>query len=533
MNPMRTSLLLIVVAALTACPSPNPEPGDGGHGGVDARVTLLDGSTLLGDTGSATQPDAGVGASDSGSVPHGDSGLPTSGDAGQVPVAACSEVTASAPDPQNYDALLGCLRNPAESSTDQQQAVKVFVAAVESHGGFPIRAGGDAVFVYVRDPAYDGEISNGRRGDPLRLAGELNGWTPAALSSEKAGFFHLRVPFAGDGSKRWGYKFVAKDGSGQDVWFADPFARRFLYDANGEISLVVGEDSVGHLEWIRSVHATLLGNDRSIVLYVPRGYDSAAASARRYPVVYMHDGNNLFDPTAIWGGWKADVVADEEIGQGRAKEFLVVGVPNNSDRMNEYTHTADTVDNKVYPGKGAQYADFLVHDLKPLIDARYRTLTDKPNTAILGSSLGGLISYYVGLQYPDLFKYVGGMSSTFGWGMPPNKTVLDLYAGTADLGSRGQVFYLDSGGSPPPGGIANCTYTLADDSGDSDNYCVTLKMKDLLVAAGYDTFPDDPSADRLTPDGVNILHWWESGAQHNEAAWNARLPMAFRLFFRP
>ncbi|HEY3450812.1 MAG TPA: alpha/beta hydrolase-fold protein [Myxococcales bacterium] len=525
---MRWSLLPLL-AALAACPSPAPDPTDGGsaapdaHGSGDGSVSTQDSGVPLGDTGPSRadagqplQPDAG----------------PGSPDGGEPPLVACSQVISSAPDPQNYDAILGCLRNPAETAAAQQQAVKVFVSAVESHGGFPIRAGGDAIFVYVRDPAYDDGVSAGERQDPVRLAGEHNGWIPATLTAEKASFFHTRSAFGGDGSQRWGYKFVARDGASQDVWFADPLARRYVYDANGRLSLVVGEDALGHLEWIRSVHATRLDNDRPIYLYVPRGYDSAAAATRKYPVLYMHDGNNLFDPAAMWGGWQADAVADDEISNGRAKEFLIVGAPNNSDRMNEYTHTADTVGGDVYPGKGAQYADFLVHDLKPLVDARYRTLADKANTGVLGSSLGGLISYYIGLQYPDVFKYVGGMSSTFGWGLPPNKTVLDLYAETADLGTRGQVFYLDSGGGPPPVGTP-CSYTLADDSGDLDNYCVTVKMKDLLVAAGYDTFPDDPSAARLTPDGVEILHWWEDGAQHNEAAWHLRLPRTFRLFFRP
>lgn len=531
---MRWSLIL-VVAALAACPGPSPEPADGGQAASDAR-SFRDAGAASADAGAALDSgvlaaDGGASPGDGGPVPD-DAALPPP-DGGEPPVVACSQVTSSAPDPQNYDAILGCLRNPAEAAAAQATAVQVFVSAVESHGGFPIRAGGDAVFVYVRDAAYDPGVSDGMRKDPVRLAGEFNAWSPTAMTAEKAGFFHAQAPFSGDGSKRWGYKLVAKDGAGQDVWFADPFARRFVYDANGELSLVTGEDAVGHLEWLRRVHATQLDNDRPVYLYVPRGYDSPASAARRYPVLYMHDGNNLFFPDAMWGGWKADAVADDEIGHGRAKEFIIVGAPNNADRMNEYTHTADTVGGTVYPGKGAQYADFLVHDLKPLVDARYRTLADKANTGVLGSSLGGLVSYYIALQHPDVFKYVGGMSSTFGWGMPPNQTILDLYAGATDLGTRGQVFYLDSGGSPPPGGVGDCTYTLADDSGDSDNFCVTLRMKDILVAAGYDTFPDDPSADRLTPDGVDILHWWEDGAQHNEAAWNERLPMTFRLFFRP
>jgi hypothetical protein len=257
-------------------------------------------------------------------------------------------------------------------------------------------------------------------------------------------------------------------------------------------------------------------------------------------VVYMHDGNNLFDPAqprSAPTSWQAGAVAEAEIGAGHVRPFVIVGPANTDDRMNEYTHTADTVDGTTYPGKGDAYADFLIHDLKPLVDQRWRTRSGAADTGILGSSLGGLISYYVGLKHPEVYKYVGGMSSTFGWGSPPSQTVLLLYAATADLQSRGQVYYLDNGGNAPPGGASTCTYDLADDAGDSDNWCVTLKMKETLVGLGVDTFPVDPAAVPLVssapPAPIDVLHYWEPGALHTEASWNARLPMAFRLFFQP
>lgn len=513
---MRKLALLLALAGLAACPEPEGDPADAGR--LDARPFL---------------PDCGCGAPDAGE--------PGPADAA-VPLGPCSAVKADQAAAAAYDSVLACVRNPAEQPSAKQAAVATFVTAVESHGGFPIAIGDDFVFAYVRDPAFDAEddrendaedYAAARRAGPIRVAGDFNAWQPAlTLAAENADLFHARASLPGAAGKRWGYKFVARDGAGQDVWFSDPLSRRFAYDDNGRISFVRGGDTKGHLEWIRSVHATKLGNDRPVYLYVPRGYDTAT---RSYPVLYMHDGNNLFDvsvPRAAFAAWGADAVAEAEIGAGRAREFLIVGPANTDDRMNEYTHTADTVGGDVYPGKGAAYADFLVFDLKPLVDARYRTLTGFADTGLLGSSLGGLISYYVALEYPQVFKYVGGMSSTFGWGSTPGQTVLDLYAATSGLGTRGHVYYLDSGGQPPPNGAA-CTYTLADDSGDSDNYCVTLKMKDLLVAAGYDTFPDDPTASRLTPDGIEVLHYWQPGAPHNEVSWNARLPMAFRLFFRP
>jgi hypothetical protein len=170
-----------------------------------------------------------------------------------------------------------------------------------------------------------------------------------------------------------------------------------------------------------------------------------------------------------------------------------------------------------------------VHDLKPRIDARWRTEPGRASTGILGSSLGGLISFYLGLRYPDVFRYVGGMSSTFDWGKIglTNPTVLDLYSGTADLGTHDQVYYLDSGGGPPASG------PCVNPGDGSDNYCSTTAMVAILGMKGIQTFPLDPNAVPLMPANIDIYHWWEPNAQHNETSWHARVHRPLRLFFRP
>ena len=261
---------------------------------------------------------------------------------------------------------------------------------------------------------------------------------------------------------------------------------------------------------------------------MPRGYDFGSD---RYPVLYMHDGNNLFDvaqPQSAGISWDVDGVEELETTAGLVKPHLVVGVPNNANRFGEYTHVQETVEGQRLGGDGAKYGEFLVQELKPLIDARYRTRPEREHTAILGSSLGGLISYYVGLEHPEVFKFVGGMSSTFGWGADlGNQTMMDLYGATSDLAGRGQVYYLDSGGGPESG----CSMTQAYEG--ADNYCDTLRMKATLGSKGIDTFPDDPNAEHLTPAGIDIYHWHQDGAPHNEGAWNARLYRPLRLFFRP
>lgn len=464
----------------------------------------------------------------------GDGGGAGGGGAGGGQGAACAALAPDAGAFDGYRALLGCLRSPAPAA-QKDQAIAGFVSAVEAGDGFPLVEGDQLVFVYVRDATYDLQVGNGPaerfdpalRNAPLRVAGEFGAWQPAAMAREDRDFFHAVVPVAEPAAgKRWRYKLVAADGAGADVWFSDPLSRRFDYDASGRISLVRGGAAQGHLEWLRAVHATRLGVDRPIYLYLPRGYDTGA---RRYPVLYMHDGNNLFDvdqPRSAPVSWDADAVAEAEIAAGRAREFVIVGVPNDANRMGEYTQGPDVVGGVTVGGDGDEYADFLVRDLKPLVDARYRTLPARESTGIIGSSLGGLISYYAGLQYPGTFKFVGGMSSTFDWGTP---NMVTLFSQATGLATRDQVFYLDSGGAPPPSGA--CPFDGPYDG--TDNCCETLAMKRVLETAGLTTYPVDANASPLLPVNIDIMHWWEPNAPHDEASWHARLQRPYRLFFRP
>jgi hypothetical protein len=114
------------------------------------------------------------------------------------------------------------------------------------------------------------------------------------------------------------------------------------------------------------------------------------------------------------------------------------------------------------------------------------------------------------------------MSSTFGWGRMEraNETALDRYRASTTLSGGDFVFYLDSGGT-----IDGCP------ARGGDNACETLEMKSILESKGLTRYPDDPSAERITPADANVEHWLEVGAAHNEAEWNARLFRVFRLFF--
>ncbi|MEO6818351.1 MAG: alpha/beta hydrolase-fold protein [Ginsengibacter sp.] len=147
---------------------------------------------------------------------------------------------------------------------------------------------------------------------------------------------------------------------------------------------------------------------RRIWIYLPPDYNM---STKRYPVLYMHDGQNLFDNvTSFSGEWGVDEFLDSMYIKGK-KEVIVIGIDNGHDkRMNEYNPWDFQ---KTGKGEGGQYVDFLVNTLKPFIDKTYRTNIDKKNTFIAGSSMGGLISYYAAFKYPDVFGGAGVFSPSF------------------------------------------------------------------------------------------------------------------------
>jgi len=153
-----------------------------------------------------------------------------------------------------------------------------------------------------------------------------------------------------------------------------------------------------------------LDRNRRIWLYLPPGYNN---STDHYPVIYMHDGQNLFDViTSYVGEWEVDETLNDLHDDGYEVP-IVVGIDNGgAERINEYTPWFNP---QYGGGMGGFYIDFIVETLKPYIDENYRTLTDRDNTAIWGSSLGGLISYYGILKYQDVFSKAGLYSPSYWW----------------------------------------------------------------------------------------------------------------------
>jgi predicted alpha/beta superfamily hydrolase len=142
---------------------------------------------------------------------------------------------------------------------------------------------------------------------------------------------------------------------------------------------------------------------RDIVVWLPPSYE--IEKQKRYPVLYAHDGQNLFDPlTSSFGiDWQLDEMADSLIKLGKIKEMIIVGIYNSPQRMKEY-YTGDT---------GETYLKFIVKDLKPFIDKTYRTLPDRKNTASIGSSAGGLVSFMLVWEYNEVFSKAACISPAF------------------------------------------------------------------------------------------------------------------------
>lgn len=242
-----------------------------------------------------------------------------------------------------------------------------------------------------------------------------------------------------------------------------------------------GVEAPGTLEVIHDVYSPELGNRRDVLVYTPAAY---RRSHRPYPVIYMHDGQNLFDPTTSFAGeWGVDR-AMAEAGPGGA-QAIVVAIPNMGvDRMKEYSPFADAR----HGGGGADaYVDFVLDTLKPMIDDRYRTLTDRGATGIVGSSLGGLVSLYAFFRAPGRFGFAGIMSPALWFA---DRSIFPFVEQARAVPGR---VYLDVGTKEGEGTLANAR-----------------ALRDLLERKAYRR--------------ERTLKWVEDAdGMHNEAAWGRRL----------
>lgn len=285
-------------------------------------------------------------------------------------------------------------------------------------------------------------------------------------------------PLLDDATWSKGANYAATSGSTVTV------APRFLRDAG---------------QWSRAYTftSTLLGNARGVYVYLPPTY--LENTTARMPVVYMHDGQNLFDPAASFGGvtWQVPEAMNAAANDGRFREAIVIGVENaGGARIDEYT---PTVDAQYGGGRGDLYLRMLIEELKPKVDAELRTLNDAPNTVLLGSSLGGLISSYAGIHHADVFGCIGAMSPSTWW---DDRVLLTLVPQTG--ATRPVRVYIDSG-----------------DSGNSnDDVTNTAALAGAYRTLGY-------------VDHSTLEYVVQPGGTHTESAWASRLPHALEFLLGP
>jgi predicted alpha/beta superfamily hydrolase len=263
---------------------------------------------------------------------------------------------------------------------------------------------------------------------------------------------------------------------------------------------------VGDVRVLPQLASPQLGNQRDILVYLPPSYAAGAGSDRRYPVLYMHDGQNLFDAeTSFAGEWRVDETCELLAREG--VELIVVGVPNAEERrLDEYTPFRSRGGEG---GRGDAYLSFLVETLKPIIDQSFRTLPQREQTGLLGSSLGGLISLYAAFRHAATFGLIGAMSPSLWFA----DAAIFPYVRRA-LFSPARI-YLDVG--TREGGRSAVDRLLLHAS-SRRYYGNVFRMHELLIAKGYRSGSD--------------MHYIEEPlGTHHESAWARRLPDALRFLY--
>lgn len=241
----------------------------------------------------------------------------------------------------------------------------------------------------------------------------------------------------------------------------------------------------GTVKYYHNFESHNLRYTRNVMVWLPPSYYKSPG--KRYPVLYAHDGQNLFTPNSPYSGeWRMDETADSLMRSGGVHEFIIVAIDNTKDRWTEYSGTPE----------GMAYIDFIIHDLKPFIDSHFRTRPDKNNTAAIGSSMGGLISFYMVWLHPEVFSKAACLSSGFAY---DDGHILNTIA-SSQRKIPDTRLYLDCGDQ------------------ELDRYFLTgnNQMDKLLT--------------RMHPE-IKLMYRVYPGAAHNEYAWARRLSIPLIYLF--
>ncbi|HUQ02775.1 MAG TPA: alpha/beta hydrolase-fold protein [Kofleriaceae bacterium] len=401
----------------------------------------------------------------------------------------------TSPDADDLDTPSGCapgaagvacviaLHEEVRTSCDATRLTELTAELQSRKGAFPLWDAGTALF------AADAELA---------VAGAWNGWVTNATRTTALCNGALFTATAAVPTGFHPYKMVA--GS---TWMLDAWSWSFAYDdfagnADGKNSVLDTHDSGrGHLVAVpEQVCSTALGNCRNMAAYLPPGYDAPANGARRYPVVFMHDGQNVFDDhDCCFGhtGWEVNVALDAEIAAGRVEETILVAVDHAGAGRNDEYGWSESVG-----GKQETFMTFQIETVQPRAASLWRL--DPARLYVAGSSLGGLISMRLALEHPTVYAGAASLSGAF-W--PGQDTDTALRDRLPSIGKVPVAVYLDHGGTAQSGG---------------DGYADSIEIRDQLVGLGW-LRADSPSCTR----GVDaVCYHHEPGATHDELAWRDR-----------
>ena len=261
---------------------------------------------------------------------------------------------------------------------------------------------------------------------------------------------------------------------------------------------------------------------RALYIYLPASYTK---SQKHYPVIYMHDGQNVFEAfvhDSYIGSWRADETADKLIATGEMRPSIIVGVSNGQDkRLSEYLppyasfkfhgHTKRGKLKKratMIEGRADETFAFYQDDVMPYLQSTYRVLSGRENRATCGSSMGGLLSTYIAWEHPSFAARHAALSPSY-WVTKNDAGKLETLERIRGGKKRPLKLWLDSGEG-----------TEALKGGSDDNKFVTIEAREALLAAGY-------------VEGQDFIYHLAKGAKHNEASWAARLGKVFRFLMPP
>ena len=334
----------------------------------------------------------------------------------------------------------------------------------------------------------------------IYIAGNFNGWNPAdpnfKLSPYESGLYALKVTIDTNDIE---FKFTL--GSWEKVEVLANHKDRNNRLEKLETNYVVGTYKVqawadrenrstitGNVQVIEGFYMPQLERSRRLWIYLPPGYKN---SLKRYPVMYMHDGQNLFsDSTSFSGEWGIDETLEKMIKGKEIPKMIVVGIENHPRyRLDEYTPFPFEYHEQEINAEAQLYGRFLVETLKPYIDKHYRTKKGRKFTAVSGSSMGGLVSVYLALEYQDIFSKVGALSSAFGVCRD------DLIGFIAQHPKKYPIrFWLDAG---------------TEEGENMEIEINQIPIRNALIAAGW-------------KEGREVNFKIYEGAEHNESYWRQR-----------